>query len=219
VSDAKAASGDMSGLEQSAMEYGTPNDWGRVIDPAFGKGMTDLQALNLYRLRIATNATTSAEDYEIMATVTTKAGYPGETVAMLEHGISAGAVKNSGQIASQLATARQKQVADKRDLPSFEAQAKARKTGEFDVKVAETYYGYGDFAKAEEAARRAISKGGVKDASEAPMVLGMALARQGKNAEAVQVFSNVGGNAISKKIAHLWTLYAQRKYGAAPVTH
>jgi Flp pilus assembly protein TadD len=150
--------------------------------------------------------------------VTTKAGYPGETVSMLEHGLQKGEIKPGDQTAGPLAAARQKTVEDKRALPGFDAQAKARKTGDFDVKVAETYYGYGQYAEAEAAARRAMSKGGVKNPAEAPMLLGMSLARQGKNAEAVDVFSKVGGNANEQKIAHLWTLYAQRKY-TTPAAH
>ncbi len=47
------------------------------------------------------------------------------------------------------------------------------------------------------------------------MVLGMALVAQGKNPEAVDAFGKASG-ANDQKIAHLWTLYAQRKYGATP---
>lgn len=208
----KDNAGAIATLEGLVVDYGNPNDWARLIEPAFGKGMTDLQALNLYRLRVATDATTSVEDYAIMATVTTKAGYPGETVSMLEHGLAKGEIKAGDQTAGPLSAARAKVPGDKRDLPGFDATAKARKTGDFDVKVAETYYGYGQYADAETVARRAISKGGVKDPAEAPMVLGMSLARQGKNAEAIEVFAKVGGNANDQKIAHLWTLYCQRKY-------
>lgn len=215
---AKDNAGAMATLEGLVMDYGDANDWARLIDPAFGRGMTDLQALNLYRLRVATGATTSVEDYAIMATVTTKAGYPGETVSMLEHGLAKGEIKPGDKTAGPLAAARQKTVEDKRALPGFDAQAKARKTGDFDVKVAETYYGYGQYADAEAAARRAMGKGGVKDPAEAPMVLGMSLAMQGKNAEAVDVLSKVGGNANDQKIAHLWTIYAQRKY-TTPTAH
>ena len=206
-------------LEGLATNYGSPDDWGRLIDLSFNmKGMSDIQALYLYRLRVLTNATTSLDDYAIMATITTKAGYPGETVAVLEHGMARGAVKAGDKAGSQLAAARAKVGPDKASLPSVDAQARARKIGDYDVKLAEVYYGYGRFAEAEEAAQRAISKGGVKDASEAPMVLGMSLAAEGKNAEAVAAFAKVT-NANDQKIAHLWTLYTQRKYGATPAAH
>ncbi len=150
--------------------------------------------------------------------ITTKAGYPSETVSFLEHGMAQGVVKAGDKTASLLATARGKVAGDKASLPAFEAQAKARKTGDYDVKVAETYYGYGRYAEAEEAAARAMSKGGVKDPNEAPLVVGMAQAMQGKNDAAVASLAKVTGSGAASKIAHLWTLYAQRKYTTA-ATH
>jgi tetratricopeptide (TPR) repeat protein len=215
----KDTAGATATLEGLAQDYGSPDDWGRLIDLAFNsRGLTDLQALNLYRLRVATNATTSVDDYAIMATITSKAGYPGETVAFLEHGMARGTVKASDKAGAQLASARTKANADKASLAAFDAQARARKTGEYDVKVAETYFGYGRYAEAEEAAQRAMTKGGMKDPAEAQMVLGMSLAREGKNADAAATFAKVAGSANDQKIAHLWTLYVQRKYTTA-ATH
>jgi hypothetical protein len=215
----KDTAGATATLEGLAQDYGSPDDWGRLIDLAFNsRGLTDLQALNLYRLRVATNATTSVDDYAIMATITSKAGYPGETVAFLEHGMARGTVKAGDKAGAQLASARTKANADKASLAAFDAQARARKTGEYEVKVAETYFGYGRYAEAEEAAQRAMTKGGMKDPAEAQMVLGMALAREGKNADAAAALAKVAGTANDQKIAHLWTLYVQRKYMAA-ATH
>lgn len=220
IARAQLKSNDLSGasktLETLAVTAGDPNVWGQLIDLAFStKGLTDIDALDLYRLRIATNATTSLDDYAIMAQITTKAGYPGETVAFLEHGMALGVVKAGDKAGAQLGTARGKVSADKASLPAFEAQAKARKTGDYDVKLAETFYGYGRYADAAEAATRAMSKGGIKDPNEAPLLLGMSLAMQGKNPEAVDALSKVSGGGAASKIAHLWTLYAQRKYTAA----
>lgn len=209
-------------LETLAVNYNDPNDWAQLIDLAFGtKGLTDMDALYLYRLRIVTNATTSVDDYAIMANITTKAGYPGETVAFLQHGMQQGVVKAGDKAGAQLATAETKAASDKASLPAFAKQAEARKTGDFDVKLAEAYYGYGRYAEAAEAASRAMSKGGIKDPNEAPMVLGMSLAAQGKNAEAAEAFAKASG-PVDSKIAHLWTLYTQRKgatASAAPAQH
>ena len=59
----------------------------------------------------------------------------------------------------------------------------------------------------------------MKDAGEAQMVLGMSLVGEGKAADASAAFAKVGGSANNQAIAHLWTLYAERKYGATPVAH
>jgi hypothetical protein len=220
IARSQLKSNDVAGaaktMEALVIANGDPNTWAQLIDIAFStKGLNDIDALDLYRLRVATNATTSLDDYAIMAEITTKAGYPAETVAFLEHGQGQGVVKPGDKTGGLLSTARAKVAGDKASLPGFEAQAKARKTGDYDVKLAETFYGYGRYADAADAAGRALSKGGVKDPNEAPLVLGMSLAMQGKNPEAVDALSKVSGNGAAAKIAHLWTLYAQRKYGAA----
>lgn len=208
-------------LEGLAQTYGEPNDWAQLIDLSFGtlKNLNDLQALYLYRLRVTTNATTSVDDYAIMANITTKAGYPGETVAFLEHGMSQGTVKAGDKAGAQLSLARSKMGEDQKSLPAFAKAAEARKSGDFDVKLAEAYYGYARYADAEAAAQRAITKGGMKDAGEAQMVLGMALTGEGKSADAAAAFAKAGGSANNTAIAHLWSLYAERKYGSTPVAH
>jgi tetratricopeptide repeat protein len=109
---------------------------------------------------------------------------------------------------------------DERQLPSIAASAAKSRTGEQDVKLAEDYWGYGRFADAEAAARRAIGKGGMKDPSEGQMLLGMLLVVQGKYDDAVQTLAQVHGNPARMADAHLWTIYAQAQAkkagGAAP---
>ena len=208
-------------LETLVQDYGEPGDWGTLIPlvQSSTKGMHEQDALNLYRLILATDAIVSSEvDYEVMANVAALLGYPGDEVAFLEHGLAKGTIAASDKAGAMLPGARAKEAEDKRTLPSFAAQAAARKTGDYDVKLAETYFGYGRYAEAEEAARRANTKGGTKDPLEAQLILGMALAREGKNAEAADVLSKIGGNTPNVTIAHLWLVYAQRKYGVAGAT-
>src|SRR6185312_1858184 len=205
-------------LETLVTTYGDPNDWAQLIDIAFGtKGIHDIEALHLYRLRVLTNAKTSVEDYATMAAVADQLSYPVEEVTFLEHGMQTGVVTASDKAGARLGAARPKAAKDKATIGEFEGIAKARKTGDYDVKLAETYYGYGRFADAADAATRAMTKGGLKDPSEAPMVLGEALAAQGKNAEAADAFNKASG-AVWPHIAHLWVVYTQRKYTTA-TTH
>lgn len=205
-------------LETLVTNYGDPNDWAQLIDIAFGtKGIHDIEALHLYRLRVLTNAKTSVEDYATMAAVADQLTYPVEEVAFLDHGIQTNAITASDKAGAKLGAARPKATKDKATIGEFEGIAKARKTGDYDLKLAETYYGYGRFADAADAATRAMTKGGLKDASEANMVLGEALAAQGKNAEAVDALNKAKAGAWPN-IAHLWIVYTQRKYTTA-TTH
>jgi len=204
-------------LEVLVQNYGDANDWAELIDLAFSlKGIHDLEALDLYRLRIVTGATTSSDDYAIMAQVaSTNLNYPVEAVAMIEQGMAKGSVHPGDKASALLPAARAKAAKDKATIAEFDKLAQQHKTGDYDFKLAETYYGYGRYADAEAAARRAAAKGGTGDALQTQLVLGMSLVNQGKNADAVDAFSHVTGNVIAEKIAHLWTLYAQRKYGVA----
>jgi tetratricopeptide (TPR) repeat protein len=212
-----AATATLEGLVQ---QYGDPNNWGTLIGLAFnGKGLTDSQALDLYRLRMATGATTASAEYPIMADVAGNGlRYPVEAEAMLEQGISKGFVKPGDKANAMLATIRPQATKDRASIGEFEKVAAQRKAGDYDLKLAEYYFGYGRYADSETAVRRAQSKGGFKDTAEAQMLLGMSLARQDKNAEAAEAFGKVSGNANDQKVAHLWTVYVQRKYGSTTTT-
>jgi tetratricopeptide (TPR) repeat protein len=206
-------------LETLVVNYDDTNDWAELIDIAFmTKGLHDLDALHFYRLRIATDATTAADDYAIMGQVAMNVNYPVEAQAMIEHGMSKGVVKPGDKGNGLLASIRPRAAKDKASIAGFDKEARARKTGDYDLKLAETYFGYGQYADAADAAQRAITKGGNKDPNDAQLVLGESLAMQGKNADAAAALAKVGGSAITQRAAHLWTLYVQRKSTVA-ATH
>lgn len=201
-------SGALATLEQLASTYGTPDQWGRLIDIALSqRGTPNIDGLYLYRLRLVTGAMKS-DEYAPMAQLAGKQlGYPGEALAILEQGSAKGA-----PVSGDLGPARTSAAADQKSLAGFAAQAAKNNKGEYDEKLAETYYGYGRFAEAEQAARDAISKGGLKDPSTGQMILGQALVGEGKYADAQQAFSAVsGGSPARARSAHLWMLYAQFK--------
>ena len=82
----------------------------------------------------------------------------------------------------------------------------------YNAKLAEALYGYGMYPQAEAAAKLAIQKGGSPDPSEAPMVLGQALAAEGKYDDAVVAFGQVsGGGPVTPRIARLWADFARIK--------
>jgi len=214
-------------LESIVTYYNEPDEWGQLIDVSLGtiggKNIKSLDALQLYRLMLATKASGSPDDWNLIADTALQSGYPTEAQAALQAGIAAGKLSNSGKTATQLAEARTRVAKDRASLAAFEAAAAKSASGELDVKLAETYYGYGRYADAVAAARRGLTKGGAKtDANEANLLIGMALAMQGNNADALTAFNNVkGASPAMMKAAHLWSVYAGRKYtpaAAAPAT-
>lgn len=223
IMSAQAKSNDQAGalktLEMLASNYGQPGDWAQLIDHALGtKGIKELDALYLYRLRFLVGADSEGDDYTIAAGIALHAGYPAEARSILEKGLAAGKISNSGKVAEQLSQARAGARADEGSLSAIASAAERSKSGEQDVKLAEDYWGYGRYADAETAARRAVSKGGMKNPGEGNMVLGMALAAQGKATEAQDALTKVDGSEASAVAAHLWDLYAQykAKVAAAP---
>jgi hypothetical protein len=201
-------------LEQIAVQNNSPDTWAQLVGVAFGaKGMGNAEALYLYRLLQVTGAM-KAEDYKEYASDASVLGYPTEAMNVMQQGISAGKISAS-EVGPTLAKARHDAQMDERSLPQIAASAEKSRTGEQDVKLGEDYWGYGRFADAEAAARRAMTKGGLKTPWEGSMLIGAAEVAQGKYADAIQTLSQVTGSEAVTRTAHLWSLYAQAKQGPA----
>ena len=207
-------------LETMVTYYNSPDDWEQLIQAAFGTpGIKPSEDLYLFRLELATKASVSGDDYDTLAQLAIQAGYPVEALAALEAGLATGKLTNSGKTAPVLANARTRAAKDRATLASFEALAAKSPSGELDIKLAQTYWGYARYADVVTAARRGLGKGGAKaDANEANLLIGMGLAMQGNSAEALAAFNNVKGSAGMMKAAHLWSVYAGRKSETAATT-
>ncbi len=203
-----------SSLESLALQYNQADSWSKLVDLALGtKGIRDADELFLLRLKVLIPNAMNSEDYLGLASVANLGGYATEAYNVLQKGIAAGKV-TAAQGGPTYTQARSGAATDARELNSIASQAEHSKTGEADIKLAEDYWGYGRFADAEAAARRAMSKGGLKDPNEGPMLLGMLLAAQGKYADAQQTLAGVNGSAARKATAHLWSVYAQAQLKA-----
>ncbi len=206
LSQAQAGRSDSAGaqntLEQMALLYGSSEDWGYAISQAIGTtGMNDLYVVHLGRLMYATNGKTAASDYKLFGDSANRIGFLGDAVMALDHGAD-----------GLPANLRTKATTDKNGLAAAETEAAKQKNGNLDIANAESYYGYGDYAKAEAAARAGIAKGGLKDPNEAQLVLGESLVAQGHYSDAIPAFKSINSaNAAATKTAYLWAGYAQQK--------
>ena len=63
--------------------------------------------------------------------------------------------------------------------------------------------------------QQGIAKGGLKNTEEAKLRLGMAQARAGKKAEAIQTFEGVKGGAGAGDLAKYWVMLLNQQGGAA----
>ena len=217
----KDSAGVQTSLENLAQQYNQSDSWGKLADLVLNtKGMQDIDELYLLRFKSMFPDVMVGQDYLALASVANTKGYATEAYNVMQKGIAAGKM-TAAQAGPLYAQAKSGASIDEHSLGQIAASAQKSKTGEQDIKLAEDYWGYGRFADAEAAARRAISKGGMKDPNEGPMLLGMLLVMQGKYDEAVQTFSQVHGSAARMADAHLWTIYAQtqaKKAGGAAQT-
>lgn len=196
-------------MEQLAVDYDDEESWAKLIDIALStKNLKEIDALDLFRLRVQMPDIAGGEDYTSEAALADQLGYSTEAYNALEKAISSGKI-GASQAAGAMTHARNGMAMDQKELSSIAAEAERSPKGEQDIKLAEDYWGYDRYADAEAAARRAINKDGMKDPSEGPMLLGMVLTLEGKYDDAISAFARVTGDPGRMAAAHLWNLYAQ----------
>jgi tetratricopeptide (TPR) repeat protein len=188
-------------LEQIVAQNNSPAEWTKLISISFGtKGMNDVIAMDLYRLMLVTKSFNGSEA-GLAGRLANQLRYYGDAVAILE---------SAGVHGADLNVARSN-AAKEQGLLNTEISAARKGGGQTALNVAEALYGYGRYADAEALARQAGKAG--KNPGEGEMVVGMALVRQGKFADAAQAFQSVSGNAAMLKAAHLWGIYARQQAG------
>jgi tetratricopeptide (TPR) repeat protein len=161
--------------------------------------------INVYRLGAAKNVL-SGEHYAKYAESALDLSSPGEAVAMLEKGMTAGAIKKDDRNNRLLADAKAQVERVKTTLPQQEAEAKAIQTGEPEAKLATAYFTLKNYSKASEAAKRAVSKGNLKRADDVNMMLGISLANSRKTVEAKKAFAAAAAaNGKTRGVADLWS--------------
>lgn len=190
-------------LEQMVATYNDPKDWAQFLGVSLGvKGMRDIDYVYLGRLMFATKAPMQPTDMQLVGATANKQGFYGDAEAAQKQG---GPAPDS------------RMAADRKSIPQQITAGEKKEGGEYNVKLAQALYAYGMYAEAETAARLAKTKGGVKDPTEADMVIGMAQVAQGKNSDAVATFAGITApNPASARVLRLWGYHAKAK--AQPAT-
>lgn len=165
--------------------------------------------LDLMRLMRTAKALKGESDYYTYAEqVYLK--FPGEGKSVIDEGVAAGflTLAPNSNIKSFSDTANARVKADQADLASAAAAAAKAANGVSARATADSYLGYGDFAKAAELYKLALQKGGV-DANVVNTRLGMALARAGQKDAAKQVFASITGPRAS--LAKYWLIWIDQQ--------
>lgn len=194
--------------EKLVRHYPKVEYWKELINSLMTPNTTDNQMLNVMRLALHVDAMTHSDQFSEMATLAMNAGLPGEAEAALDKGLNKQMFKDAraAEARRRLEEAKASAATDKASLAKQEASAKANAQGNADVKLGAAYLSYGDAPKAIEAINRGIGKGGVRNADEAGILLGIAYLKSGNKEEAAKAFKTVNKDPTLARIAQLWLL-------------
>lgn len=213
----KNDAGALAALELLVRHYPAQKYWEDLLTNQLFRTKDERALRHLYRLMADTNTVDKADDYSEMGASLLLGGYPNEAKQVLERGMGSGVFSGDAKARAQgdLDRARAQAAADNKDLPGAAAALAAAKTGNQMVATGKLYFSSGDYAKATDAIQKGIAKGGVTDVDDANMLLGIALARSGKTAEAATAFSAVK-DAKMTDVARLWKLKLESDATPAP---
>ena len=196
-------------LEKLVIHYPKPNYWQDLMALLMATTKNNNQLLNMWRLADGMNVLSDPAEYLEMAQLAIGQGLPGEAQTVLEKGVQKGvftSARQKEQSTQMLAEAKQAVALDKTTLEKQDVAARAKPTGDNDVKLGAAYLSYGQTEKAIEALNRGIAKGGVKNPDEAAILLGITHLRAGNKPEAAKAFSSASKDATMTRIAKLWLL-------------
>ncbi|MFO1407494.1 MAG: hypothetical protein U1F08_08190 [Steroidobacteraceae bacterium] len=200
--------GAMQALEARVRWYPQQKYWADLLDNTLPQVRGDRELRDFYRLMQQTNTLSTAEDYSEAAAMMVSGGYPAEAVKVLEAGLAANVFTGDAlaRAKGDLDRARTTAAADAKDLPGAAKALASAKTGNEMVATGKLYFSAGDYASAADAIQKGLAKGGVADADDANALLGIALVRGGKSAEAKAAFQAVQAPSLVK-VTRLWVLY------------
>ena len=171
------------------------------------KKIDDLAMLEMLRYGFERDFLKDEVDYVKLASLALDSGGAAEAQRVLEKGIAKKAVKNTDKAARLLNEAKDTAVKDKAAIAQADAEARAGKNGDSDVKLGMRYFGMFQYDKASEALARGLSTdrvARVKRPDDANMVLGMSLVKLKKKADAEKAFNAAKSDARMASVAKLW---------------
>lgn len=200
-------------LERLVKFYPSPEYWKNIMYTLFrAPDRSDRVLLNTFRLAADVDALTRGEEYTEMAQLAIEQGTPGEAVTVLEKAFAKNIFTDEREKDKNqrlLDSAKKSAAADQKALATLEGEAAKAKTGGADLGLGKGYLSYGQYDKAAAALQRALTKGGLSDAVEARLLLGIAQLKSGNKTDAVKTFNSLKGDAKYGRLAGLWAIHAQ----------
>lgn len=170
----------------------------------------DALKLDIYRLVRAAGAMQLEHDYIQLGEAANAARNIGETHAVYQEGLSRNLITTNAEVARQrVQVAGSRLAEDRASLASERSAAIAGSDGRAVLRLADAYFGYGEYGPAAELYRAALGKSGV-DAATVNTRLGAALALSGDRAGAETAFRAVSGGTRGD-LAQYWLLWLSQR--------
>jgi tetratricopeptide (TPR) repeat protein len=174
------------------------------------KKVEDMALLNLLRFGFDRDYLNDEGDFVRLANLCLDVGAASEAQRVLEKGISkklikqTGATEKNGRLLEQAKTTA---ASDKKSMEQADAEARAGKNGESDIRVGVRYFAMQQYDKAVEAISRgqaADRAARIKRPDDANMVLGMAFLKLNRKTEANKAFTAAKADPRMTAVARLW---------------
>jgi hypothetical protein len=201
-------------VEKLVAYYPKPEYWSNALASLANADTKDAHLeLYIYRLMNDVGVLNRPTDYADMAEIALDAGYPGETVAVLQKAFGANVFtdqRDKERYQHLLEGAKQRATSDQASLTENEKKAQAEANGDGLVQVGAAYLSYGQNDKAIAAVSQGIAKGNLKYPDEANLLIGIAQLRAHDNAAAQKAFEKVAAssNQSYARLGKLWALHA-----------
>jgi hypothetical protein len=203
-------------LESLVKHYPQPKYWNDLLNNQLFASKTDRELRSLYRLMEDTKVLDKGEEYAEMGAALVGGGFPSEAKRVLDKAMSEGLLQGEDKARAQqeLERARSGAESDRKELAGADAALAAAKTGNDMVSLGKLYFSTGGYAKSADAIQKGLAKGGVSDADDANTLLGIALARAARPADAVAAFQAIKDPRLAE-LGRLWQIAVQPPAPAA----
>jgi Tfp pilus assembly protein PilF len=208
------APGYESALEKMVAHYPKPEYWADLVSrvlkrPAVGERLP----LDAYRLKHAIGNLKSSEEFEYLAELALRAGWPVEAKKIVDEGYSSGALGKGADAGKHRRLRDRVNIALNEDRQSVAkpdaeiARAQAAPSGDGLVNLGFALVQHGRHDQGLELMERGIQKGALKRPEVSKLHLGLAYLQAGQKEKAVQIFKSVQGEGTAD-LARLWALKA-----------
>lgn len=171
--------------------------------------LDEAATIDSLRLQRTAGALQGERSYKSFAEMLIYRRHYGEAKAVLDEGVAKRIIDPAKpEYKALISQAAKNAAADRPTISASEGKAQSSATGNIAQNVADSYLGYGDYAKASSFYRTALTKTGV-DANVINTRLGMALAMSGDKAGATAAFNAVTGPR--QELARYWLLWLSKR--------